>query len=156
MDQPPSETTAYHEAGHAVVALVLGRPVHAVSIRPDHQHAGTCCFGKPVFRPTEDWLEREVLISLAGLAAEAAFTGDYCWDGAARDLQYARGLLLQRGGNQRAADRLERRSLSKVEHILSRPANWRAVQKLAGELLRAGEISGRAARHFFEECQREE
>src|SRR4051794_27174774 len=109
MEQPPSELTAYHEAGHAVVALVLGRPVHAVSILPDHQHAGTCCFGKAVFRPTEDWLEREVLISLAGLAAEAAFTGNYCWDGAAKDLVYARGLLLQRGGNPRAADRLERR-----------------------------------------------
>ncbi len=155
MDQPPSEATAYHEAGHAVVALALGRPVHAVSILPDHRHAGICAFGKAVFRPTEDWVEREVLISLAGLAAEAQFTGDYCWDAAGRDLQYARTLLRERAGNERAADRLERRMLSKVEHILSRPANWRAVQRVAAELLRLGEISGRAARHFFDECQRD-
>ena len=36
--QPPQpqhdEATAYHEAGHAVVALALDRPVHRVSVLP--------------------------------------------------------------------------------------------------------------------------
>jgi ATP-dependent Zn protease len=145
------EVAAYHEAGHAVVALALGRAVHGVSILPDRENAGLCEFRKPVFRPSEDWLEREILIALAGLAAEARFTGAYAWDGAARDVQYAHSLAVQRAGERRA-ERLERRLLSKVEHLLARPEHWRAVELIAAELMRRGEISGRAVRHFFEQA----
>src|SRR5262249_39435875 len=112
------EITAYHEAGHAVVALALGRPVHRVSVLPDREHLGTCQFGKGVFRPSEDWLEREALISLGGIAAEARFTGNYAWDAAAKDFQYVRELCVQRAGDRRA-ERLERRLLAKAEHLLS-------------------------------------
>jgi ATP-dependent Zn protease len=152
----PDIRTAYHEAGHAVVALALGRPVQGVSIRPERDRLGLCAFGKAVFRPSEDWLEREVLISLAGLAAEARYAGDYGWDGAERDRLYARGLLLQRAGNERAAERLERRMLAKVENLLAQPANWRAVERMAAELVRVGQISGRTARHLFDESRREQ
>src|SRR5262245_58443221 len=100
-----NEATAYHEAGHAVAALALDRPVVKVSIRADRDRLGICFFGKAVFRPSEDWLEREVLIALAGLAAEARHTGTYDHVGAARDLRYARGLALQRAGNERQAER---------------------------------------------------
>src|SRR5882724_6017046 len=150
-----AEHTASHEAGHAVMALALGRPVDHVSIRPDARYAGHCEFRKAVFRPSEDWLEREMLIALAGLAAEALHTGDYDWDGAARDMRYARSLALDRAGSERKAERLADRMLSKAEHVLSKPTHWRAVERLAGELLRVGEISGRAARHFFDAAQKE-
>ena len=33
--QPHDEVTAYHEAGHAVIALALGRTVHKVSALPN-------------------------------------------------------------------------------------------------------------------------
>ncbi len=155
MDPEPPEANAYHEAGHAVAALALGRPVHRVSILADREHAGTCHFGKAVFRPSEDWLEREALIALAGLAAEARFTGVYAFDGAAKDRRYVAGLVLERAGNARKAERLERRLLSKAEHLLAQEANWRAVERIAAELLRAGAISGRAARHLFEEARRD-
>jgi ATP-dependent Zn protease len=148
--------TAYHEAGHAVAALALDRPVVKVSVRPDRDRLGICAFGKPVFRPSEDWLEREVLIALAGMAAEARHTGTYHREAAGRDLRYARSLALQRAGNERQAERLERRLLAKAEHLLDRGANWRAVERIAAELLRAGEISGRQARHLYEECLRAE
>src|SRR5689334_22978050 len=115
---PPYDTaTAYHEAGHAVVALALGRPVRRVSVLPDRRFLGLCEFGKGVFRPSEDWLEREILIALGGLAAEARHTGDYAWDEADRDLQFVRELAVQRAG-ERQAERLERRMLSKAEHLL--------------------------------------
>jgi ATP-dependent Zn protease len=148
--EPPDEATAYHEAGHAVVALALGRPVHQVSIRPDRERLGVCAFGKAVFRPSEDWLEREILISLGGLAAEARYTGSYAWDQATRDRQFVRRLAVQRAG-ERQAKRLERRLLAKAEHLLSREGHWRAVELIAAELLRRGVISGRAARHLFEQ-----
>ena len=147
-----AEHTAYHEAGHAVMALLLGRPVDHVSIRPDAQRLGHCEFRKAVFRPSEDWLERELLIALSGLAAEALHAGAYAWEGAARDLAYAEELARQRTGAERPAKRLTERTLSKAEHLLSRAAAWRAVERLAAELLRVGAISGRAARHFFAEA----
>jgi ATP-dependent Zn protease len=150
------EATAYHEAGHAVAALALDRPVMKVSIRPDRDRLGICAFGKAVFRPSEDWLEREVLIALAGMAAEARHTGSYDREAATRDLRYARSLAVQRAGSERQAERLERRLLAKAEHLLDREANWRAVERIAAELVRAGEISGRQARHLYAECQREE
>jgi ATP-dependent Zn protease len=147
--------TAYHEAGHAVMALALGRPVNRVTVHPNGRFDGLCTFGKAVFRPSEDWVEREILIALAGLAAEAMHTGEYAWDAAEQDRNYVKGLALERAGNARQAERLEKRMLSKAEHILSKEENWQAVERLAAELLRSGEVSGRAARHIYEECQRE-
>ena len=156
MEPPADESTAYHEAGHAVMALALGRPVAWVSVRPGREFLGTCHFGKAVFRPSEDALEREALIALAGPAAEAHLTGEYAWDAGARDQTYAESLALQRAGGARQAQRLMRRLLAKAEHLLTREENWRAVERLAGELLRLGEISGRAARHLYDESVREE
>jgi hypothetical protein len=149
-----SEATAYHEAGHAVMALALGRPVAFVSVRPTREFQGTCEFGKAVFRPSEDWLEREVLIALAGLAAEARHTGDYAWDGAARDYRYAEELALQRAGRPRQAERLLRRWLNKAEHVIAQAPHWEAVEQIVAELLRLGEISGRTARHHYDEALR--
>src|SRR5687767_13873734 len=130
MDPHHDETTAYHEAGHAVVALALGRPVHKVSILPDRELLGVCEFAKGMFRPSEDWLEREALIALGGVAAEARFTGDYCWDSAGRDLQYVRHLAVRRAGERRA-ERLERRLLAKAEHLLNQEGHLRAVELIA-------------------------
>jgi ATP-dependent Zn protease len=149
LDLPHDPVTAYHEAGHAVVAMALGRPVQHVSVLPDRERLGVCEFGKSVYRPSEDWLEREILIALGGIAAEARFTGNYEWDGASRDQQYVRGLSVQRAGERRA-ERLERRLLAKTEHILAREGHWRAVELIAAALTERGSISGRAARHLFE------
>src|SRR5437016_13572940 len=123
MEPTAEQATAYHEAGHAVVALILDRPVQCVSILPEREHLGICEFGKSVFRPSEDWLEREILIALGGIAAEARFTGDYAWDGAARDQQYVRRLTVQRAGESRA-EKLERRLLAKAEHLLADAGSW--------------------------------
>src|SRR5438045_168987 len=129
--------TAYHEAGHAVVALALGRPVHQVSILPAMEHVGTCQFRKGSRHPSEDWLEREILIALGGVAAEARQSGAYAWDAAGKDRQYVRRLAVERAGESRA-ERLERRLLSKAEHLLAREGHWRAVELIAAELLRRG------------------
>jgi hypothetical protein len=150
MEPACDEATAYHEAGHAVMALALGRPVHRVSVLADRERLGQCEYRKGVFRPSEDWLEREALIALGGVAAEALHTGDYAWDAADRDLRYVRDLAEQRAG-PRQAERLERRLLAKAEHLLAKDGHWRAVELIAAELLRRGAISGRAARHLFDQ-----
>ncbi|MCE9565062.1 MAG: cell division protein FtsH [Planctomycetes bacterium] len=146
--------TAYHEAGHAVVALALGRPVHRVSVLPNRDRLGHCEFAKGKFKPSDDALERECLIALAGLAAEARHTGRYEMEGANQDLRYVRRLVLERK-SERAAPRYEERLLSKVEAILGDDETWRAVELIAAELLKHGVISGRAARHLFEQATAE-
>jgi hypothetical protein len=111
-----------------------------------------CKFGKATLRPSEDWLEREILIALGGIAAEARHTGNYAWDGAGRDQQYVRDLAIERAGERRA-ERLQRRLLAKVEHLLAQEPHWRAVVLIAQELMRRSVVSGRAVRHFFEQGQ---
>jgi hypothetical protein len=62
-----------------------------------------------------------------------------------------RNLTVQRAGERRAG-RLQRRLLAKVEHLLAREDHWRAVEIIAAELVRLGTISGRTARHLFEQA----
>ena len=45
--------------------------------------------------------------------------------------------------------------LSRVENLLDDENVWLAVERIAAELLLQGEISGRQARHLYEECARE-
>jgi ATP-dependent Zn protease len=152
-ENPYDPATAYHEAGHAVAALAHDRPVRFVSVLPRRDYLGLCGFGKGVFRPTKDWLEQEILIALAGMAAEARHRGEYARAGADRDLRYVRRLAVQRAG-ERQAERLERRLLAKVENMLADETVWKVVEFIVVELLQRGEISGRTAKHLFEQCRR--
>ena len=146
--------TAYHEAGHAVVALAHDRPVHRVSVLPNQLHLGQCEFRKGVQRASVDWVEQEILISLAGMAAEARLTGRYDRGAAGRDLRHARTLALQRA-TEKQLDRYERRMLAKVENLMSDDAIWKAVESIAAALMRHGQISGRAATHLYKLATRD-
>ena len=147
--------TAYHEAGHAVLALLHGRPVEQVTIRGTRFFLGKCEMDRGRFGPRQDELEAAMLILLGGMAAEARLRGVYELNGAAQDLRELRKLSLRRAANDRQAERLERRLLNKVEALLDEVAIWQAVEKIAAELLARETISGRAARHLFDECQRD-
>ncbi len=147
--------TAFHEAGHAVMALIFGRPIQRVSIEPDQKRLGHCAVDKGVYRPSDDRLEADMLILLAGVAAEAVIAGSYNWPGAALDLQGVRRLAMMRGGAEKQAERLARRMLSRTENLLQQAGNWRAVQLIAEELIRCQTISGRAARHLYDRAQNE-
>ena len=149
-DQLQELCTAYHEAGHAVMALVFDRPVQKVSILPDQRRLGHCELRKGVSRASQDRLEADILILLAGVVAEAIHSGSYNWTGAALDLQSVRQLAVMRSG-QGQADKLTRRLQAKTEHLLLQARNWNAVVQIAAELFAKKSISGRAARHYFEQ-----
>lgn len=151
--------TAYHEAGHAVMALELGRPVHKVTIVPGQsdlgmRRDGVCHIQKGRSKASKDWLEDEVLILFAGMVAEARWTGNYCYEGAAQDLRQIRRYAMMRADGAKQIERLERRWLSKTENYLSDPALWAATERIADALVQDQTISGRAARHWFDEAQR--
>jgi len=153
---PASEhqvATAYHEAGHAVIAMALGRAVQRVTIEPNHLRLGLCELKKGSVRRSQDAAETELLYLLGGMAAEARHTGEYGREGAAQDLRSVRALLkFRRATTPRQMARLERRLLEKTEHLLNQPALWLAVTLIAAELQRTPTISGRAALHLFNQA----
>jgi ATP-dependent Zn protease len=144
--------TAYHEAGHAVIALAHDRIVHRVSVLPKQGYLGKCEFRKGVSRG--DFVEREILIALAGLAAESRHTGTYDRIAAGKDLRFVRTLALQRA-TEKQLDRYERRMLSKVEHLLADDGLWKAVELIAAELMKQGQLSGRAVKHLYDKATQE-
>jgi ATP-dependent Zn protease len=146
--------TAYHEAGHAIVALSLGRSVEKLSIVRNSIRLGVVQLGKGRNGRKQDYFETEALILLGGLVSEARYTGHYNWGGAQQDLRSLRRLSLARVDTEAKAERLERRLLDKTSHHLDQDGHWEAVEAVAAELIKSKLISGRAARHLFEECMR--
>lgn len=143
--------TAVHEAGHAVVAFVLGRPVHEVSIRPRGRFAGVCKFQKGKGGPTEDHIDREMQISLAGVAAEIRHLGRADARGAQTDLMRSLEMALDRAGSRERAERLIKRTIDRTLNLLEQPGHWVAVELIMAGLLERETISGRAVRHTVEE-----
>ncbi len=141
--------TAYHEAGHAVMALLMGRSVQKVSIIPSQNRLGVCSIQKGRAKQVQDKLEAEMLILLAGMAAEGRKSGRYNVAGASQDLRAVEKLAISRSGNTRQAEKLIHKALDKTQHLLSNQATWKAVKVIASELLKNESISGRAAKHHL-------
>jgi ATP-dependent Zn protease len=151
------KATAFHEAGHAVAALALGRNIQKVNITPGKSQLGNlrlgiCEIKKGRSRASKDLLEDDVLILFAGMVAESRFTGEYCKIGAAQDLRAIAKRIQQRSQTERQFEKLHRRFLDKTEHLLDEDENVLAVELIAAELLEKLTISGRAARHFYNEA----
>ena len=73
-DDLDRRATAYHEAGHAVMSLTVGRAIQKVTIARGRlpaggQRLGACEIKKARFKPSNDELEDDVLILLAGMVA---------------------------------------------------------------------------------------
>lgn len=150
--------TATHEAGHAVMAVSLGRSIHKVTIEPGRRsiggtRLGVCELKKGSHRSSHDRLEDDVLILLAGMVAEARLTGHYCPAGAAEDLREVARLLCTRAASPRQHETLQRRMLAKTEHILHDDAHRDAIAAVTQDLLSKRTISGRAVAHHFRQAQ---
>lgn len=157
LDSLELTATAYHEAGHAVMAVSLGRLIQKVTILPGKSQfgqarLGLCELRKGRSKSSKDQLEDEVLILFAGMVAEARFTGHYCKQGATQDLRSIGRLLQERAGGEKQLERLQRRMLDKTEHLLGDEGHGKAIELIARELIEKTTISGRAVRHFFEQA----
>lgn len=141
--------TAYHEAGHAVIAIYVGRSVNKVSIIPGGKRLGVCKMSKGRKKASQDVLESELLILLAGMAAEGRKAGRYNMQGAAQDLRQAEQLAISRAGNPRKAEKILKRALDKVHHLFDQAATWAATKSIVEALLEKESISGREADHLY-------
>src|SRR5690348_14957655 len=108
------QRTAYHEAGHAVAAVLLRRPFRYATIMPDDDDS----LGHVQYLAAPaslDWdddndtrlqrhLERVMMTALAGLVAEARLAGRRYWQQAGHDLDTVRDYALHYcGGNPEGA-----------------------------------------------------
>jgi cell division protease FtsH len=109
VDEKEKEMTAYHEAGHALVQVLLpdADPLHKVSIIPRGQMGGAT-FSLPErdrHLYTRKWCEAFLRICVAGRIAEEVFCGDVD-SGAASDIAQATELARKMVKDWGMSDRL--------------------------------------------------
>ena len=137
------EITAWHEAGHAFVAVYLGGRIDSVSIDPDRDD-GPNRFGDttvhwPVRRFTETQLRQNaVLVALAGPVTEMIHRGDPFHPATvaewAQDWQLAWSAADKVKEPQRRMQFLEQTTLE-LHHILSQTHHWAAIGAIVDHLL---------------------
>ncbi len=145
--------TAYHEAGHAVIAETLGRTVDKVTIVRNSLRMGACQMSKRRGQPIKDVLETQALILFAGVVAEARIVGKYNWAGAQQDMLGIRQLSRQRGSSEKQIERIQQRWLDKTEYLVDDEDTWKAITQVAKELVEKKSLSGRAVKHIVERNQ---
>jgi ATP-dependent Zn protease len=146
-----SDIVAYHEAGHALMALALGGEVQLVTIEPDRddgpQREGDT---QVVWRRSgisdKEFASRAIQVSLAGPVAEMIYTGyPYHpgliaeWAGDWREAWQA-ATLLHAGERQRLAY-LEQVAVQ-LYHRLQADDHWAALAALADHLLAHETLEG--------------
>ncbi len=92
MNEKEKRNTAYHEAGHALVAYLIPEadPLHKVTIIPRGRALGVTMQlpEEDKYNYTKEYMEASIAILLAGRAAEEIFLGS-CTTGASNDLERA-------------------------------------------------------------------
>ncbi len=152
--------TAFHEAGHAVVAFSFGCQIKKVTITPGHDwlgqyRLGLCELQQGRSANARNRLDEQIVILFAGMVAEAHFMGRSCEHAASDDLRVIRRLLCDRAGSEKQHEKLHRRLLARTEHLMEDDGIELAVKMIADELLQKQTISGRAVRHFYDQAMQQ-
>lgn len=144
------ELIAYHEAGHTVMAYIMGCATKAVSIIPNHSdhslghHEGYGTTIKPDINmsiKTKESLENKVMICLAGKIATKILTGRRDHIGGSSDSSRAANY-----GSYISCEIKEREALFKWLYIRTEnhlKKAWKAVEFVAAELLKREKIKGK-------------
>ncbi len=146
-----SETSAYHEAGHAFVAIYVGARVRSVTIEPAWDDGPRRYADIEVEWPLDEFSERElqenaVLVALAGPVAEMIYSGEpyhpgfvaewasdweQAWEAAARLVPAERKRLAY----------LERATVT-LYRMLDREDHWAALAAIVDNLLAHETLDG--------------
>jgi hypothetical protein len=153
--------TAYHEAGHAVMALVHQRGFRYVTITARADSLGHVLFRRfsknfdpeGAFRYSDPRIDRTIDVTvdcaLAGHIAEKRATGRNHWSGAIGDHDAAIELALYRcGSTEQAEAYLEWRRLW-VRDKLTTGHIWKAVEAVAEALVESERLSHAEARAVY-------
>jgi hypothetical protein len=149
---------AYHEAGHAAVAVALGKRLMGVKItigHPDHEGLRRAA---PTFEP-DVWdllfeaddpdLRTRIMVYLAGRSAEQIARLVHGNAGDHSDVVTAFDLASSMTADAQEAQELLDQLAAETWTLLDRPDVWAGVQRLAAELLRAPAVTGADARRIL-------
>jgi len=152
--------TAFHEAGHAVMRLELGRRPVAATIKPDKRE-GT--LGHITHRATKldvdyfdpndwrlrRWADTEIMTVLAGPEAERRYSGRRNNGGARSDDEWATDVAFwSEESSERTQAYLKWLSL-KVQAYISSEQVWERVEAVAAALLEKETLSGKEVREAW-------
>ena len=138
------EIIAYHEAGHALIAILLGAEVRQVTIEPDNddgpaRQGDTQVVWRRSTLSDKAFAERAIQVCLAGPVAEMIYSGDPYhpglvaeWSADWQDAWQAATILHPH--EQKRLAYLERISIQ-LYHQLKSDNLWPALASLADELL---------------------
>lgn len=145
------EEIAYHEAGHAVVAVWLGAELLHATLEPDWDD-GPARDGDVAVRwhhhgfSQRELLEREVLACLAGPAAEMVYRGEHLritkmqqW---AADWQFADELTSRLIPNAAKRQLFLESVVERLVELFDQPSFWMAIAETAEQLSAHQTIEG--------------
>jgi len=152
-----TQRIAIHEAGHAVMAYLCGRRVGEVTAVPHGEilgHVEYRGFASFPARSLDDArarrkLETEIMIALAGLAAEYLNPGPVDHPGAAADLQRALQIALFALADPDEATAFINWLFVRTRNRLRDPACKRAIKALTADLVRHGSLTGQEVRSLL-------
>jgi ATP-dependent Zn protease len=143
--------TAYHEAGHAVMAQLCGQQVTRVEIVGEADHTGSVdSLRFPADSALDDGsgaIEDRLRCTLAGMVAEAMVSGREDWDEKSEDLDLAVRLAMQLVDDCEAVLPLLEEYRGDIEGELRN--QWVAVELLAIELLHKKSLTGSEVRRLL-------
>jgi ATP-dependent Zn protease len=138
------EATAYHEAGHAYLAVRLGAQVRSLTISPDRddgpaRHGDARIAWNTRSLTQRDFVQRAVLVALAGPVAEMIYLNEDAdldetpewqvdWEMA---WQLSRELL----GSDAKTQQFLVQALDELKQRFDRENEWAAIAAIADELL---------------------
>lgn len=147
--------TAYHEAGHAVMAEVYGRLITRVEIEGDSEHTGSVeslridseAGEKADGEAVRQAIEERLKCILAGTVAEGMVSGRDQWPESSEDLDLAVRLAMRLVEN--CEDVLPLLERLRGELVVELERHWGGVERLAAELLRKKSLDGSEVRRLL-------
>ncbi len=146
-----SEISAYHEAGHAWMAIYLGGQVRSVTIEPDWDNGprrdGDVQIAWPVQAFNQRELcEREILVALAGPVAEMIHRGEPFHPGLveewANDWQQAWAAAEILHIDQRKRLTYLEGATRQLDQLLGQDVHWAALAAIVDHLLAHRTLTG--------------
>jgi hypothetical protein len=154
--QMQDQATAYHEAGHAVMAFKLGITFgrRGVSIDADERSEGRFWHsgrigGDPTVQMTDRMycnIERQVMVCLAGINSQRRYRKSSVRRYHANsDYEQAIDLLFHAAGTTEEVNLWHKLLLCRVKSVVESPMWWFVIGELASALLQKRRLSRREA-----------